>query len=52
MGAQYYPMLPIQPFRGQLRRIDMRNHRKIVVIAIATNGVFAGWFDQPNLQAA
>lgn len=32
MGAQYYPMLPIQPFRGQLRRIDMRNHRKIVVI--------------------
>jgi phosphatidylserine/phosphatidylglycerophosphate/cardiolipin synthase-like enzyme len=25
-------MLPIQPFKGQLRRIDMRNHRKIVVI--------------------
>ena len=32
MGAQYYPMLPIQPFRGRLRRIDIRNHRKIVVI--------------------
>ena len=32
MGAQYYPMLPIRPLRGQLRRIDMRNHRKIVVI--------------------
>jgi cardiolipin synthase A/B len=30
--STYYPMLPIQPFRGQLRRIDMRNHRKIVVI--------------------
>ena len=32
MGAQYRPMLPIQPFRRQLRRIDMRNHRKLVVI--------------------
>lgn len=32
MGAQYYPMLPIRPLKGQLRRIDMRNHRKIVVI--------------------
>ena len=32
MGAQYRPMLPIQPFRGQLRRPDMRNHRKLVVI--------------------
>lgn len=26
MGAQYYPMLPIRPLKGQLRRIDMRNH--------------------------
>jgi cardiolipin synthase A/B len=32
MGAQYRPMLPIQPFKGQLRRPDMRNHRKLVVI--------------------
>ena len=32
MGAQYRPMLPIQPFKGKLRRIDMRNHRKLVVV--------------------
>ena len=32
MGAEYRPMLPIQPFRGHLRRPDMRNHRKLVVI--------------------
>ena len=32
MGAEYMPMLPIQPFKGHLRRPDMRNHRKIVVI--------------------
>ena len=32
MGAQYRPMLPIQPFKRQLRRPDLRNHRKLVVV--------------------
>jgi cardiolipin synthase A/B len=32
MGAEYRPMLPIQPFRGHWRRPDLRNHRKIVVV--------------------
>src|SRR5918998_1492166 len=32
MGAQYQPMLPLQPFRGHWRRPDLRNHRKLVVI--------------------
>jgi cardiolipin synthase A/B len=32
MGAQYQPMLPIQPFKGHYRRPDLRNHRKIVVV--------------------
>lgn len=32
MGAQYMPMLPLQPFKGHWRRPDMRNHRKLVVV--------------------
>ena len=32
MGAEYQPMLPLQPFRGHWRRPDLRNHRKLVVI--------------------
>lgn len=32
MGAQYQPMLPLQPFKGHWRRPDLRNHRKLVVI--------------------
>ena len=29
---EWHPMLPIQPFKGQLRRPDLRNHRKILVV--------------------
>ncbi len=32
MGAQYMPMLPLQPFKGHWRRPDMRNHRKLIVV--------------------
>ncbi len=32
MGAEYRPMLPLQPLRGHWRRPDLRNHRKLVVI--------------------
>lgn len=32
MGAQWHPMLPLRPFRGQWRRPDLRNHRKLVVV--------------------
>lgn len=32
MGAEYRPMLPIQPFKKHYRRPDLRNHRKLVVI--------------------
>ncbi|MEC5190864.1 MULTISPECIES: cardiolipin synthase [unclassified Arthrobacter] len=32
IGAEYHPMLPLRPFRGQWQRPDLRNHRKIVVI--------------------
>ena len=30
MGAEYQPMLPLQPLRGHWRRPDLRNHRKLV----------------------
>jgi len=31
-GIQWRPMLPIQPLKGEWRRPDLRNHRKIVVV--------------------
>jgi cardiolipin synthase len=32
MGAQWHPMLPVQPFRGRYQRPDLRNHRKVLVV--------------------
>jgi cardiolipin synthase len=32
MGAQWHLMLPVRPLHGQYQRIDLRNHRKLVVI--------------------
>jgi cardiolipin synthase len=32
MGAQWRAMLPLRPFRGQWRRPDLRNHRKLLVV--------------------
>ncbi len=31
-GIEWHPMLPIQPLKGEWRRPDLRNHRKILVI--------------------
>jgi cardiolipin synthase A/B len=31
-GIEWHPMLPIRPLKGQFRRPDLRNHRKIVVV--------------------
>ncbi len=31
-GAQWKLMLPFQPLRGRIQRIDLRNHRKLLVI--------------------
>jgi cardiolipin synthase A/B len=31
-GAQWHVMLPIQPWRGRYQRIDLRNHRKLLVL--------------------
>lgn len=32
MGAQYQAMLPLRPWRGQWQRVDLRNHRKLLVV--------------------
>lgn len=32
MGAEWRPMLPLRPWRGEWQRPDLRNHRKLVVI--------------------
>jgi cardiolipin synthase len=32
MGAMWHAMLPLRPFRGQWRRPDLRNHRKLLVV--------------------
>lgn len=31
-GVEWHLMLPFQPFKGELRRPDLRNHRKLLVI--------------------
>ncbi|HVQ18656.1 MAG TPA: phospholipase D-like domain-containing protein, partial [Actinomycetes bacterium] len=31
-GIEWHPMLPIQPLKGEWRRPDLRNHRKILII--------------------
>lgn len=32
MGVQWHLMLPFQPLRGRIRRPDLRNHRKLLVV--------------------
>lgn len=32
MGAQWHVMLPVRPLRGHTQRLDLRNHRKLLVV--------------------
>jgi cardiolipin synthase len=32
MGAEWHLMLPVQPLKGNNQRLDLRNHRKILVV--------------------
>ncbi|NYF99267.1 cardiolipin synthase [Janibacter cremeus] len=32
MGAQWHLMLPVQPLKGRYQRLDLRNHRKLLVV--------------------
>ena len=31
-GVDWHPMLPVKPLKGQFRRPDLRNHRKLLVV--------------------
>lgn len=35
-GIEWHLMMPFQPLRGKFRRIDLRNHRKLLVVDGAT----------------
>ncbi len=32
MGADWHLMLPVQPLKGRYQRLDLRNHRKLLVV--------------------
>ncbi len=32
MGVEWQPMLPVQPLKGKYQRLDLRNHRKLLVV--------------------
>ncbi len=44
LGVSWQLMLPLQPLRGRFQRIDLRNHRKLLVV----DGV-VGWTGSQNL---
>ena len=31
-GIDWHPMLPVRPFKGEFKRPDLRNHRKIMIV--------------------
>lgn len=54
-GIRWAPMLPIQPLKGELRRPDLRNHRKILVVddRVAFSGsqnLIEPCYDKPKNQ--
>ncbi len=54
-GIQWAPMLPIRPFKGEVRRPDLRNHRKILVVdgRVAFSGsqnLIEACYDKPKNQ--
>jgi cardiolipin synthase len=53
--VRWAPMLPIQPLKGELRRPDLRNHRKILVVdgRVAFSGsqnLIEPCYDKPKNQ--
>jgi cardiolipin synthase A/B len=52
---RWTPMLPIRPFKGEIRRPDLRNHRKILVVdgRVAFSGsqnLIEACYDKPKNQ--
>jgi cardiolipin synthase len=56
-GIEWHPMLPFQPLKGRIRRPDLRNHRKILVVdgRVAFTGsqnLIEPGYDKPKNHAA
>lgn len=54
-GIRWAPMLPIRPLKGEFRRPDLRNHRKILVVddRVAFSGsqnLIEACYDKPKNQ--
>ena len=54
---EWHPMLPIQPLRGKVRRPDLRNHRKILVVDggcgfAGSQNLIEPSYDKPKHQQA
>ena len=54
-GIRWAPMLPIRPLKGEIRRPDLRNHRKILVVddRVAFSGsqnLIEACYDKPKNQ--
>ena len=57
MGILWHQMLPFAPLSGQIRRPDLRNHRKILVVDgreayIGSHNLVAPDYDTPSFQKA
>ena len=57
MGLEWHEMLPFAPLRGQIRRPDLRNHRKILVVDgreayIGSHNLVAPDYDTPSYAKA
>ena len=57
MGIEWHEMLPFAPLRGQIRRPDLRNHRKILVIDgreayVGSHNLVAPDYDTPSYAKA
>lgn len=57
MGIEWHEMLPFAPLRGQIRRPDLRNHRKILVVDgreayVGSHNLVAPDYDTPAFARA
>jgi len=57
MGILWHQMLPFAPLRGHIRRPDLRNHRKLLVVDgreayIGSHNLVAPDYDTPSFQKA
>jgi cardiolipin synthase len=56
-GIEWHPMLPFQPLKGRVRRPDLRNHRKILIVDgrvgfTGSQNLIEPGYDKPKNHAA